>query len=38
LIIAMPEMATKFVSACFGDGMPAAARRVIREILAKEGK
>ena len=36
LIIAMPELATKLVSACFGDGMPAAARRVIKEILAKE--
>lgn len=38
LIIAMPELATKLVSACFGDGMPAAARRVIKEILAKEEK
>ena len=36
LIIAMPELATKLVSACFGDGMPAAARRVIKEILAKD--
>ncbi len=38
LIIAMPELATKLVSAAFGDGMPAAARRVIKEILAKDGK
>lgn len=38
LIVAMPEMATKFLSAAFGDGMPAAARRVIKEILAKEEK
>lgn len=36
LIIAMPDLATKLVSACFGDGMPAAARRVIKEILAKD--
>jgi 2-oxoglutarate ferredoxin oxidoreductase subunit alpha len=36
LILAMPELATKLVSACFGDGMPAAARRVIKEILAKD--
>jgi 2-oxoglutarate ferredoxin oxidoreductase subunit alpha len=38
LIIAMPQLATKFVSAAFGDGMPAAARRVIKEMLAKDGK
>ncbi len=36
LILAMPELATRLVSACFGDGMPAAARRVIKEILAKD--
>jgi 2-oxoglutarate ferredoxin oxidoreductase subunit alpha len=36
LIIAMPDLATKFVSAAFGDGMPASARRVIKEILAKD--
>ena len=38
LIIAMPELATRLKSAAFGDGMPAAARRVIKEILAKEEK
>lgn len=36
LIVAMPDLATKFVSAAFGDGMPASARRVIKEILAKD--
>jgi len=36
LIVAMPDLATKFISACFGDGMPASANRVIKEILAKE--
>ena len=36
LTLAMPALATKLISACFGDGMPAAALRVIKEILAKD--
>jgi len=38
LMIAMPELATKLVSAAYNDGLPAAARRVCKEILAKDGK
>ncbi len=38
LIIAMPELATKIVSTAYSDGMPASARRVMKEILAKEEK
>ena len=38
LIIAMPELATKLVSIAYSDGMPASARRVMKEILAKEEK
>ena len=38
LIIAMPELATKLVSIAFGDGMPASARRVIKEMFDKDGK
>jgi 2-oxoglutarate ferredoxin oxidoreductase subunit alpha len=38
LVIAMPDLATKLISASFSDGMPASARRVIKEILAKEEK
>jgi 2-oxoglutarate/2-oxoacid ferredoxin oxidoreductase subunit alpha len=38
LIIAMPELATRLVSASYSDGLPASARRVMKEILAKEEK
>ena len=38
LVIAMPEFATKFVSVAYSDGMPMAAKRVVKEILAKESK
>jgi 2-oxoglutarate ferredoxin oxidoreductase subunit alpha len=38
LIIAMPDLAMKFVSVAFSDGMPPAARRVVQEILSKETK
>ncbi len=38
LIIAMPELATRLVSTAYSDGLPASARRVMKEILAKEEK
>ncbi len=38
LIIAMPELATRLISAAYSDGLPASARRVMKEILAKEEK
>ncbi|MGC1375769.1 MAG: 2-oxoacid:acceptor oxidoreductase subunit alpha [Anaerolineales bacterium] len=38
LIIAMPELATKLVCTAYGDGMPPTARRICKEILAKDGK
>lgn len=38
LIIAMPPLATKLISASYSDGLPASARRVMNEILAKEEK
>jgi hypothetical protein len=38
LIIAMPDLATKFISVAFSDGMPPAAKRVVKEILLKENK
>jgi len=38
LIIALPEFATKFISVAYSDGMPLAAKRVVKEILAKENK
>jgi 2-oxoglutarate ferredoxin oxidoreductase subunit alpha len=38
LVIAMPDLATKFVSIAYSDGMPPTAKRVAKEILAKENK
>lgn len=35
LLIAMPELATHLVSVAFSDGMPPAAKRVVKEILAR---
>jgi 2-oxoglutarate ferredoxin oxidoreductase subunit alpha len=38
LLIAMPELASKLVSVAYSDGLPPAAKRVVKEILAKESK
>jgi len=38
LLIAMPEFAHKLISVAYSDGMPPTARRVMKEILAKEAK
>jgi 2-oxoglutarate ferredoxin oxidoreductase subunit alpha len=38
LIIAMPKLASKLISAAYSDGLPASARRVMKEMLAKEEK
>jgi len=35
LLIAMPELAAHLVSVAFSDGMPPAAKRVVKEILAR---
>ena len=36
LLIAMPEMAGKLVSVAYSDGMPPTAKRITKEIMAKE--
>ena len=38
LLIAMPELASKLVSVAYSDGLPPAAKRVVKEIMAKESK
>jgi len=38
LIIAMPDLSSRLVSVAYGDGMPPSARRIMKEILAKENK
>ena len=38
LLIAMPEMAGKLVSVAYSDGMPPTAKRITKEIMAKESK
>lgn len=38
LIIAMPELALKLCSVAYSDGMPPTAKRIVKEILAKENK
>jgi 2-oxoglutarate ferredoxin oxidoreductase subunit alpha len=38
LIIAMPDLSSRLVSVAYSDGMPPTARRIIKEILAKENK
>jgi 2-oxoglutarate ferredoxin oxidoreductase subunit alpha len=38
LILAMPELATRLVSIAYSDGLPPTAKRVVKEILAKEQK
>jgi 2-oxoglutarate ferredoxin oxidoreductase subunit alpha len=38
LLIAMPEFAAKLISVAYSDGMPPTARRVMKEVLAKEVK
>ncbi len=38
LIIAMPELSSKLVSVAYSDGMPPTAKRIVKEIMAKENK
>ena len=38
LLIAMPELAGKLVSVAYSDGMPPTAKRISKEIMAKESK
>ena len=38
LLIAMPEMAGKLISVAYSDGMPPTAKRITKEIMAKESK
>ncbi|MEI6289332.1 MAG: 2-oxoacid:acceptor oxidoreductase subunit alpha, partial [Chloroflexota bacterium] len=38
ILIAMPELADKLVSVAYSDGMPPTAKRIQKEILAKENK
>jgi 2-oxoglutarate ferredoxin oxidoreductase subunit alpha len=38
LIIAMPDLAARIVNVAYSDGLPPTARRIMKEILAKENK
>jgi 2-oxoglutarate ferredoxin oxidoreductase subunit alpha len=38
LLLFMPELASRLVSVAYSDGLPPAAKRVVKEILAKENK
>jgi 2-oxoglutarate ferredoxin oxidoreductase subunit alpha len=38
LLVAMPDLANKLVSVAYSDGMPPTAKRIQKEILAKENK
>ena len=38
ILIAMPELASKLVSVAYSDGMPPTAKRITKEIMAKENK